>query len=188
MKRWIFGMLAGASFVMMLGAAALWVETRASYRNVRFERTVAVEGNRPTWECIDISAAGGVVQAGRMRMSNSPNGTLPARWNVSSHKSPGTGRILPEVWLGFGYFDRTWNASPTIERRTTVLSAPLWIIVPALGIAPTLWTRGALRRRRRAWRECHGLCVGCGYDLRASSAACPECGLEQPAPPQQAMA
>ena len=61
-----------------------------------------------------------------------------------------------------------------------------WLIVPAwwpvalTAIGPLAWVlilrRQALRRRRR--RE--GLCINCGYDLRASTGACPECGAHIP--------
>lgn len=39
-----------------------------------------------------------------------------------------------------------------------------------------LLTRWLYRMRRRRLRAEHGLCLECGYDLRASTERCPECG------------
>jgi hypothetical protein len=57
--------------------------------------------------------------------------------------------------------------------------SPIWLGVAADTLAWTAaWSLplvglGFLRRQRRSAR---GLCIRCGYDLRGSSAACPECG------------
>ncbi len=52
---------------------------------------------------------------------------------------------------------------------------PLWI--PTLLFVSTLCVASwPLRRRRK--RKKLGLCVKCGYDLRASQERCPECGTE----------
>jgi hypothetical protein len=56
---------------------------------------------------------------------------------------------------------------------------PYWALAVGAGVAPALWVRGWRRRRIRARRLARGQCVRCGYDLRATSGACPECGMSR---------
>lgn len=73
----------------------------------------------------------------------------------------------------FGFWAR-WEHTPSVVRRELIL--PYWVPAVVMGILPTLWLvrrRTEARRRRRAEA---GLCVKCGYDLRAGGATCPECG------------
>jgi hypothetical protein len=51
-----------------------------------------------------------------------------------------------------------------------------WLAAPPL--AMVLLSLASIRRRHRRIRL--GLCARCGYDLRASSGRCPECGLPMP--------
>lgn len=54
---------------------------------------------------------------------------------------------------------------------------PYWLAIGVL-LAPSLrwlWVR-ARRARVRRQRGRRGLCLECGYDLRASGETCPECG------------
>lgn len=53
------------------------------------------------------------------------------------------------------------------------------VAVPYLGLAlvfSVLPARYLVRHVRRRYRRANSLCVECGYDLRASSGRCPECG------------
>ena len=52
---------------------------------------------------------------------------------------------------------------------------PHWLPMLLLSAAPT-WL--FVMRRRRRLRQSRGLCTQCGYDLRASSDRCPECGVK----------
>ncbi len=58
----------------------------------------------------------------------------------------------------------------------TVVRTSMWTLLLILAAYPALvFIRGPMRRYRRHKR---GLCLKCGYDLRASKDRCPECGEE----------
>ena len=70
--------------------------------------------------------------------------------------------------LGFRYLRIT---SDGMRRWNLVL--PLWFLATGAAAVPTgrLLLRLAARRKVRS-----GLCLSCGYDLRATPDRCPECG------------
>ena len=59
--------------------------------------------------------------------------------------------------------------------RMWSLSIPLWMPIALFGF---LFWRSFVPLYRRRKRKKLGLCVKCGYDLRASKDRCPECGEE----------
>jgi hypothetical protein len=85
--------------------------------------------------------------------SDWPGRRGPLRWAIQREKEPGL----------------------TIVGRW--YAAPLWVVALVTGASPLASIAMALRRYikfRRASRE--GLCMKCGYDLRATPDRCPECG------------
>jgi hypothetical protein len=74
--------------------------------------------------------------------------------------------------------------------RIQTLIVPSWLLMTLTAIAPTIWAYTDIRRvrvrRLGQDRIRRGLCVYCGYDLRASSECCPECGTAIPARPVSA--
>ena len=89
--------------------------------------------------------------------------------------------------LGFGWQSAT-SAVPrppytagagTVTVSYKNLAIPLWFVGADLIIWPVVFLTRQMRRRRRVRL---GHCLQCGYDLRASSSRCPECGTPVPNP------
>ena len=84
-------------------------------------------------------------------------------------------------FLGFGVNQteeqRVWQSkSSRIIPYTTILKSyfvPLWFCGVVFSILPLVHFPRIIRRFRRRRL---GLCLHCGYDLRASPDKCPECG------------
>ena len=56
------------------------------------------------------------------------------------------------------------------------------VVLTVLGIVPLFWLAGVRREHWRRKRVRAGLCVQCGYDLRATPGRGPECGEAAPSP------
>ena len=77
--------------------------------------------------------------------------------------------------IGFKVAAGTASLSTNINPKFSAIMLPAWFLtaifaILPLGIGKSIWVRS--RRKRR------GLCLGCGYDMRASEGKCPECGRE----------
>ncbi len=55
---------------------------------------------------------------------------------------------------------------------------PLWLPTLFFAASTVYLAPDFFHRRRRRKRKMLGLCLKCGYDLRASEERCPECGSE----------
>ena len=69
---------------------------------------------------------------------------------------------------------------PTVFETRSV-GVPHWLVALPAALPPGWWLAYAARRRRAVRRRAAGLCVSCGYDLRATPGRCPECGADAPA-------
>jgi hypothetical protein len=65
-------------------------------------------------------------------------------------------------------------------RSARVLMLPGWVPIAILLLMPLATLRTWFRKRRLMKRLDSGLCLNCGYDLRASLERCPECGRNVP--------
>jgi len=55
-----------------------------------------------------------------------------------------------------------------------------WVVGLCSAVAPSYWILVVPKQRREQKRSSAGLCVICGYDLRATPDRCPECGTIPP--------
>jgi hypothetical protein len=148
-----------------------------------------VVGDVVMWNGVD-NCASLYLMDGVVRLLHAETGSYPPGWFYESFDWPTRGRTaglrgwedVREPWygpLGFGYerdttvgfsgrgdgYDR-WGAT------VRTLHVPFWAIVLVNAVLPLL----TIRRSHRRQRKMTGLCVECGYDLRATPERCPECG------------
>ena len=78
-----------------------------------------------------------------------------------------------------GFGSRTDVTATDFRRHCRGVGVPYGLVVIVTGALPA-WviTSRVARAVRRIERATTGRCVNCGYDLRASSRRCPECGVE----------
>jgi hypothetical protein len=173
MTRRLLDLLAGLSLLACAAVVALWVR---SYRvsDVVYWRVPVRDG---TYLVIAAGRGGAGVMA-------TP---YPARRDAAVggadwlHVTRGPS----ELFAASSYRDH-WRAPGVLaawdtRRRVRAVAVRCWVLAllavapPAVRFVP--WRRWFLSRRRLA----RGLCPACGYDLRASTQRCPECGSAVPA-------
>jgi hypothetical protein len=64
------------------------------------------------------------------------------------------------------------------QTRSTLVLVPLWAPCAAGAVWPVVWWLHVAHARVAGRRRATGLCVACGYDLRAGHSRCPECGRQ----------
>jgi hypothetical protein len=111
-------------------------------------------------------------------------------WGGPTDRLPETdnfGRPIPYEWqppdkslLGVGYelSAQSWRGfnGVSVAHRSIKISLPFWLPVCLLSPPIVLYLRAVLVRRRRIRTN---RCLSCGYDLRGSTGACPECGAQR---------
>jgi hypothetical protein len=188
MRRWLINLAALVSLLFCIASAAMWVRSRVradflSYDSP-FDNALRQTGHR-------LNSARGLLCYTHcdIRATAAPAGVgsrqQPPGFVFSSGPTPphvdSYDRV--EFWgrhrAGFGYHRMAGSygfgaASVDTSYVMKQAVAPYWALVLLSAIGPAQWF--VINRYRRARRRQMGLCVRCGYDLRATPGQCPECG------------
>ena len=179
MGLWLSRIFAAISLVVCLGLVGLWVRSHGqpplhdTWMTSGFdEHTVSAHDGRVAWTKMYVARAFRMDELATPPVRDSSGGGLRPLERRRRWTPPGV------LW------EESWGTEPLksgpfrypVFRSVSVHIA--WLVAIA-GAMPLAWV---LRRpaRRRRWRLAHGLCGGCGYDLRASAERCPECGAATP--------
>ena len=165
-KRRLFTICAAISLVLCLVAMGLWI--RSYWRE-------------DCW-LLHSWPFGGSVDSSRGAVSVSwwtPRSTWAATQRAWTFAGFGLYRdTLILTAVSYHGPTRVWTVINGSFPEGTTLQVPHWALAVPGMILPLLWWR---RRHRTQRRRALGLCLTCGYDLRASSERCSECGTPIPA-------
>ncbi len=177
--RRILAGLSGVSLILLVLFAALWV------RSIwRIDEVGLNSGEKRRYE---IASLAGSLRIARFEGENSPVPpaltTVPTSaasdWDLGATvKTMGTPSYASTGYAGFHHEKGTMMGPDFQTMSFAAWSVPYWALCVPLSILPLFRIIGYLRWRKRSKR---GLCLSCGYDLRASTHRCPECGAEIPA-------
>ena len=192
-RRNFAAMGAAVSLLMALAVGAIWVRSywhadgwgRSNYLSEKREMRMYVVGSERgrvglDYFCLNFNPAA------ELRVTKDGTGgtvylvpyfamTYSGKWNTYKIELPND--PPQHIWERAGICvrrssDPIRHSEPT-GHSTVFIAAPYWLIVVVFSLWPVVWMAAWWRRRRKI---AAGLCLNCGYDLRASIGRCPECG------------
>jgi uncharacterized DUF497 family protein len=178
-KRRLFDVLAGMSFVMLVGSVVLWAYAR-HYRDL----SIGGFSNMPFQ--LDAPSERFAIQFfGFAYVITARDGGVEFYWQEQKPKETNRGissiyARVEDTIMGFGV-----NIAPDVMAangrrrwvRQGTVRAPIAMFVLFFSIWPAYC---AIRFTSLRFRHKHGFCRVCGYDLRATADRCPECGTVPP--------
>lgn len=190
MTRLVFTITSVVSLLLFFGSAAVCV--RSQFRSDLIGHTNSYDGDdsaaqrsqesivgrRPRWAsgiwCDRRTAEtdrGGIIFSHQRADTPSLDGWLP---NSGWEFAYGADRRQVRLWPSYDSWGRF--TPPAADgpgfRGSATLMLPYWLLLCVFAILPSVTITRAVRNRARP----RGVCRKCGYDLRASTERCPECG------------
>jgi hypothetical protein len=184
-RRQVLNVSAVVSLVLCVGTAALWVRTysRREILDISLSRRPdpTVKYYYQQFGISWIADSGGFSCWAYWQ----PRDKLELRAPLVSHLSL---KSMEYAWCPTRYardpvhggfqFLLNYREYPMETPMPLIVTVPLWFMFSGFLLATILCGTPIMKRKRRASA---GLCVTCGYDLRATPDRCPECGAVPPA-------
>ena len=177
LRRILFHSAAAGSALLLVAVLILWPRS--------YFRRDTIHFNPGTGRCYVIQAGGGRFEAVAMTSEAFPKGFEYFRgqfsfgdgwqsWSYGDHSPTVADKFHTHKFLGC-VCSAAFPNSSIYPADFVVIPDSYLAIVSA--IMPAIWL-ATRKRRRRKDRLAHGLCLKCGYDLRAHKPGdnCPECG------------
>jgi hypothetical protein len=172
LKLWLLNFAAAAALVLWLASTVLWVTSYRSWRWAAFK----TERNEFRLGC-----ASGQLEMWLSRVEpDFPLDENSRRWDFYTGQAPPRtftwNGPKGAIWNGGGF---GWFTGGANGVRFYSIYIPFWFE----WLVMLVWAMWGARRLRAGWqkrrenrRRAAGLCTVCGYDLRGTAGACPECG------------
>ena len=175
MRRFIKRWLVGTSLLLCIGTLLLWGRSYFTHDFVEQHRRGDLHGRKYD-DIRGVFSGGGSIGVGYVRIQHPVMPGFSDEWEFASGGQP---TPFPTRFrlLGFSYCNMTLPGGPQRGPAHLVgFAAPHALFAALLAIGPGIAARRFWLARRRRLRIARGLCVACGYDVRASAERCPECG------------
>ena len=173
MTRRLVNVLTTLSLLLFVAVAALWVRSYSSRDNL------AWTNDQGDGHFLSSPGGGSGLEWSRRRVGPLVESGHRLDWRAEAIDPRLIYVSIRPSRLGFGTetFSIIINTTRGAERvEWSGVVVPFWALLVVLGALPAArWGAAAIRRRKRA-RAAAGLCLNCGYDLRATPGRCPECG------------
>jgi hypothetical protein len=174
--RHLFTLCSALSLLLCVAVCVLWVRSYRVQDFLWWEDCTAHGGGASTIQSLDVQSSCGVLFVGPHH----------AEWRFQDHDEVSGRRFRGSTsaqaqdrqceWFPMRFDKLYWEEHTSyVDRTNAEIVFPHWAAAVVFTALPLIRVRRRLIdiRRKRA-----GLCVKCGYDLRAHNAGhrCPECG------------
>jgi hypothetical protein len=181
-KRRLFNIAAVvASLAVCMALLSLWVRSHWMIDRIWYSPTRGVN-YRVTLSLGSIIVSRSVL-VGRTSNAFSDDFDRSAGWSfqsqhqttpiISPFTDEGSHRVVQ--WTGFDYIYRNTSRPSFGTLAFCRVVLPIWLPTLIASMPSMILLARYVRHRHRMLK---GLCPSCGYDLRASSERCPECGKQ----------